>query len=72
MPTNYGNLCDLAQFVKQNTNLLQVLTKQEEGDVAIIKYQCHLRLDKAITRCRYKACGKICIALRRLKFGSKD
>ena len=37
-----------AQFVKQNTKLLQVLTKQEEGDIATNKDQCLQRLPKRV------------------------
>jgi hypothetical protein len=37
-----------AQFVKQNTKLLQVLTKQEEGDMATSKDQLLQRLPKRL------------------------
>jgi hypothetical protein len=33
MPTNYEIWWNHAQYIKQNTKLLQVLTKQEEGDM---------------------------------------
>jgi hypothetical protein len=33
IPTNYGIWWNHAEFFKQYTKLLQVLTKQEEGDM---------------------------------------
>jgi hypothetical protein len=52
--------------------VLQVLIKQEEGDVATSKDHYFPKLNKAITMSRHNARGKICGAVDRLKiYGEK-
>ena len=60
-----------AQFVKQNTKLLQVLTKQEEGDVTTNKDQRLQRLPKRLPGVDTKHVETICGAVGWLIYGSK-
>ena len=55
-----------AQFVKQNTKLLQVLTKQEEGDVTTSKDQRLQRLPKRLPGVDTVHVETICRAVGRL------